>query len=427
MCPVCSQKFFITYGLSCHLEAVHGSKSKSSLTFSCFSCKTQFRGLERFVDHLSHVHHQNNVTVDTLCNDNTQADDRSGSLDVAKKSTTLGKGTAFAPGFYASLSDILPVVDFSSEKFSLVTQLLSERSPVRKVQKSGTHSIPPRSTVGSYDSKKQIFSCTNCDQSFCSRAQCSEHVLQCHDTAVVMAEFSKNSIESDPRKDNISQEEYALVLGLKISENRNVACDVGSPAGSSANKCTVVDANRNVVRADIQSQSVVNGQATRVLFGRLLTLPGAMPQILQGSVPGVLSLPQPLLIPSKSMHQAFGLSSSGALDQSVLVARAGLQPLSGIVTPAVSVIPASSMSAVLLNTSDETGASELTNTSLMNFSPTAALENSPNDSDSLDMKADASDKDSTTNAGSYRCSVCDDTFISYRAYRGSVRHHMQNC
>ena len=420
LCPLCRRKFITTYGLNCHLEAYHSNHPKASLDFLCLCCKTKLRGLDKLTSHMWLVHHRNSLTSESQFVDGSYSDDVFASPEIARKTSTSNKGTS-SSGFYASLSEVLPIVDFSCEKFSLVKQLLSDRSPVRKSLKSGVQSTPIRAPVASHEIKKQTYPCLNCEQSFTSRAQCSEHAVQYHDTSMIMAEFSSHSINCDPREEDVSKDEFALVLGLKVSAHRNTVLALPSPTENSSDKCAVVDANRNLIKADSSPPSMPNGQSTSVLFGQfshLMALAGSMSQILPCSLPGVIHLPQQLSLISaaKPMHPAFNVTPSGTLESPVLVADPrSSQAFAGVVTSSP-LVSASSLPAVpfigLLRQCDNSVTMEQTDSSLV------IDESSPNDSDGNDMKADTSDKDSTNNGGSYRCSVCDDSFISYRAYRG---------
>jgi len=421
MCPICRFKFITTYGLSCHLETNHTSHSKASLDFPCLYCKIKLHGLEKLTSHMWLVHHRNSMTSDSQFVDGSISDDLFASPEVSRKSSTSNKGTS-SSGFYASLSEVFPIVDFSCEKFSLVKQLLSDRSPARKLQKSSIQSTPTRTPVTNHDVKKLTYPCLNCEQSFTSRAQCSEHAVQYHDTSMIMAEFSSHSVHCDPRKEDVSKDEFALVLGLKVSADRSTVLALPSPADSFVDKSAVVDANRNVIKADSSPLSVPNGQSTSVLFGHLVALASSVSQILPCSLPGVLSLPQQmsLISAAKPMHQAFNVTPSVTFESPVLVTDPrNSHPFAGMVPPSVSPIDATpSLPSVpyigLLRQFDSSMAMEQSDATI------TMDESSPNDSDGNDMKADTSDKDSTHNAGSYRCSVCDDSFISYRAYRGNL-------
>lgn len=416
MCPLCNEKFFTSYGLGSHLDSVHGSQAKMMMALPCRPCKSQFQGLDKLVDHMWLAHQHSGCGSDSQCAGGIVIPDENKS-DNAKKASTSCKGSS---GMFASMSEVLPVVDFSCEKFSFVAQVLSERSPSRKTQKSTAYLTPSRALIGGSDVKRQTFPCTVCEQAFDSRAHCVEHALQCHDTSTVMSEFSRVSNTSDPRDSIISEEEFFLVMGLKVSANRTAAPISSSPRVAVANKCTVVDANRNVVKTEILQSPVQNGPGTPVLFGHLIALAGSMSQILPGTMP-ILRLPPHLSLLTKSNHPSFSLTSAAPLESQLVVAGPrGLQALPGIMTSASpTVIPSTAMSCIgLMRKRNEMVTLEPANTNVMNLSASSSTAEKSSNDDSCE-RTDGSEKDSSSNGGLYRCSVCDDSsFISYRAYRG---------
>lgn len=484
-CSVCNREFFCVYGLETHL-AGHGDVPRSKLAFRCPVCRSPSITASKLDQHLRTAHASGKDSLDSekICDGRAPCvalHDEKGSCEKEKeKKSGAGKtsGGAVASSVTSSAFHDLYFVDFSCDKFTLTAKAFCEKNHQRKTNGRASHPNICRScecsfpSIGALDlhaaghSPPKRTVCESCERMFATRSQYDDHILVHHESEKIITGVSKLAgVDDNDIQDCIAEEEFLLVMGLKVSEvglrrtcepmasmvKTPVASVVKMPVSVGMNdigeksvvKSLSFDANQNLVEKGVKvtitptndrfggSQVMIRGD--NVLQSVLLT---SLQAASSSAAQPLRSLPMLQRMPI-SIGQAFTFSLPPA-DGTVGTPR----PILPSLKPAPGVAPSHFIFPRIITlpiTAEPTTVGELMACGkvvtisgatrdigrILPLTDASVIERSPPEEDTASdglilrpsPKMDLPEKDDH-DGSPYSCQFCEEIFFNYRAYRG---------